>query len=57
MYLFIQSNKKAVDQATAIEPLYNDSLSKIYYTKKLGKSLYIGGIFLYDKRILQLFSC
>ena len=48
----IQSNKikKAVDQATANEPLYNDSLSKIYYTKKLGHCLYVGGIFLYGRR-------
>ena len=50
MFIIIQSNKKAVDQATAIEPLYNDSLSKIYYTKKLGKCLYCGGVFLYDRR-------
>ena len=50
--MYIQSNKikKAVDQATATEPLYNDSLSKFYYTKKLGYCLYFGGVFLYDWR-------
>ena len=50
--MIIQSNKikKAVGQATAYEPLYNDSLSKIYYTKKLGYCLYVGGVFLYDRR-------
>ena len=46
----INKIKKAVDQATANEPLYNDSLSKFYYTKKLGCCLYIGGVFLYDRR-------
>lgn len=44
-------NKKAVDQATATEPLYNDSLSKSYYTTFLG-ILLVFKEFLYERKNL-----
>ncbi len=36
----MRNKEKAVDQATAIESLYNDPLSKFHYTTLLGKNLH-----------------
>ena len=46
MNVQIVKRKSAVEQTTAHEPLYNDSLSKYHYTKKPNKCLCLGGFFI-----------